>query len=280
MFRRFRPQDFADPVIDRRIGLVVLAEHFEIDAQRRPAHAEVRLPLQLGAAAAHVERYIGAILVGKRDGALGSIHILHRHIEHAARDRRDRQEGRVCRLTFRTQRRQHDAHDGVELFQRADQHVIELARRVIAGGAGEFIVETERVEEAPQHRVVVVAIALKRAVRVRHHGQRLVQMRQQERAVRHILRNLAHAVHVVGETQEPGRDIAQQFESPPHHRGPRHFAEGADMRQARRPIAGLEQHFLFPRALDPRHQLPRLLERPGLGRLCGIAKGVIGGHGK
>ena len=101
----------------------------------------------------------------------------------------------------------------------------------------------------------------------------------EEEAVRHILRNLPHAVHVVGETQEPGRDIAQQFESPPDHGGARHLAKGADMRQARWPITGLEQHLFFARALDPRHQLPRLLEWPGLGCLGGIAKGVIGGHG-
>ena len=101
----------------------------------------------------------------------------------------------------------------------------------------------------------------------------------EEGAVRQILRNLAHAVHVVGETQEPGRHVAQQLKRPPDHVGARHLAKGADMRQARWPITGLEQHMRLAGARDARHQLSRLLEWPGLGCLGGVAESLVGGHG-
>ena len=39
-------QHLADAVIDRRVGAVILAIHLEIDIQRRPAGAEIGLPLQ------------------------------------------------------------------------------------------------------------------------------------------------------------------------------------------------------------------------------------------
>ena len=43
----------------------------------------------------------------------------------------------------------------------------------------------------------------------------------------------------------------QRLEGAAHHGGARHFAEGADMRQARGAIAGLEQHFRLARAASP-----------------------------
>jgi hypothetical protein len=45
-----------------------------------------------------------------------------------------------------------------------------------------------------------------RAERVRHHGQRLVQIRLQL-LVGHVVRDLAHAVHVVGKADQAGRDL-------------------------------------------------------------------------
>src|ERR1700722_15768378 len=50
-----------------------------------------------------------------------------------------------------------------------------------------------------------------------------------------------------------------------HHGGARDLAEGADMRQARRTVAGLEQHLVLRLFLQPRHNRLRLLERPGVG---------------
>src|SRR6185295_17346469 len=43
------------------------------------------------------------------------------------------------------------------------------------------------------------------------------------------------------------------------------LAEGADMRQARRTVAGLEQHLVLRAFLQPRDNGLGLLERPGVG---------------
>jgi hypothetical protein len=49
-----------------------------------------------------------------------------------------------------------------------------------------------------------------------------------------------------------------------HHGGARDLAERADVGQARRAVAGLEQDFACAGALDAGQQLARFLERPGL----------------
>src|SRR5262249_8051086 len=58
------------------------------------------------------------------------------------------------------------------------------------------------------------------------------------------------------------------------HGGARHLGEGADVRQAGRAIAGLEQHMALGRRRSPiaLDQTPRLLERPGGARFGQRAK--------
>ena len=70
---------------------------------------------------------------------------------------------------------------------------------------------------------------------------------RQHLLVRHVVRHLAQAVHVVGEGEQPGLDLVlgQHAEGVAHHGGARDLAEGADMRQARRAVAGLEQHLVL-----------------------------------
>ncbi len=53
-----------------------------------------------------------------------------------------------------------------------------------------------------------------------------------------------------------------------HHGGARHFAERADMRQAGWTVAGFENDFVLRMLFQPRHDLARFLERPGV-RLLG-----------
>jgi hypothetical protein len=84
LHRRLDAQDPADLRIDRRIGLVVLAEHLEIHAQRGPAHAEIRLPLQLHMPAGDRQGDVGPVLIVERDRAGLGVDGLHRHIEHVA----------------------------------------------------------------------------------------------------------------------------------------------------------------------------------------------------
>ena len=71
-----------------------------------------------------------------------------------------------------------------------------------------------------------------------------MQMRFQERPVGYVFRDLAHAVHIVGEAEQPRRDLVlgDQPEGGAHHGGAGNLAEGADMRQARGTVAGLKQN--------------------------------------
>ena len=84
--------------------------------------------------------------------------------------------------------------------------------------------------------------------------------------VRHVVRDLPHPVHVVGEAEQPRRDLVarQQAERGAHHGGARHFAERADMRQARGAVAGLEQRFASCRSSPAARRfcaLPRTARR-------------------
>jgi hypothetical protein len=68
------------------------------------------------------------------------------------------------------------------------------------------------------------------------------------------------------------------------HAGAGHLAERADMRQAGRAVAGLEQRLGLAGPLEALNQLARLLERPGIGRLgrseLAIAQRLGTGSGK
>jgi hypothetical protein len=70
---------------------------------RGPAHAEIRLPLQLHMPAGDRHGGVATILVGEGDRAISGVDFLHRHVEHAAGNRRDRQERRIGRLPLLTQ---------------------------------------------------------------------------------------------------------------------------------------------------------------------------------
>ena len=50
------------------------------------------------------------------------------------------------------------------------------------------------------------------------------------------------------------------------------------MRQARGAVAGLEDHLVLGLALEPRHELARLLERPGVRLLGDFAQALGGWH--
>ncbi|MNT91065.1 hypothetical protein D3C72_2321050 [compost metagenome] len=84
MLGRGAAEDFADLIIDMLVGLVVLAEHFIVDAQGGPAHAEIGLPLHLHMAAGDRNGGVAPILVGEGHCAVLGVDLLHRNIEHAA----------------------------------------------------------------------------------------------------------------------------------------------------------------------------------------------------
>ena len=92
-------------------------------------------------------------------------------------------------------------------------------------------------------------------------------MRGQHLLVGHVVRHLPKPVHVVGEREQARLDLVlgQHAKGMAHHRGARDLAERADMRQAGRAVAGLEQHLVLRAFLQPRDNGLRLLERPGVG---------------
>ena len=242
-------QNLADAVIDRRVGAVVLAIHFKVHIQRRPAGAEVGLPLQLHMATGDRQGQFLPVLVVKGDGAVFRIDMLDRNIQHLAGLGADWQEAGIALLTLFAQAGQHDLHDRVIAFCGQQQRRVELAGFVELGRADEFIFKAERVEEPAQHGVVVAAKAVIFAERVRHRGQRFLQMLAQHLLLGDVFRHLAHSVHVVRETEEPRRNVRDHLEGAADHCRARHLAEGADMGQTRGTIAGLEEHVALFRVL-------------------------------
>jgi hypothetical protein len=126
------------------------------------------------------------------------------------------------------------------------------------------------IEEGAQPRIVVLAKTRMRAERIGYLGQRLAEMLLQHVLVRHVVRHFAQAVHIVGEGDQPRLDlvVGEHAEGMTHHGGARDFPEGADVRQAGRAVAGLEDHLVLGLLLQPRDDLAGFLERPGI-RLLG-----------
>ena len=276
LFRRAGAQDAADLGIDGGVGLMVLAEHFKVHTKRSPAHTEIRLPLHLHRTAGDWQRHIRAVFIRERDFAARRVHLLHRHIQHAACARADRQEGRIGGPPLLPQGWKHHIHDRLVLLRCAQQHRVKPAGLVAVGCRKELVLEAEFVEEGAETRIHVRAIGRMGAERIGHRGQRLLEEGFQRSGIGHGIGNLPHTVHVIGHADQARGIFArrQHLKRMTDHCGTHNFAEGANMRQARGTVASLEDdrrvclalaclnllgHALFQRA--------RKLERPGLGSL-------------
>ena len=106
-----------------------------------------------------------------------------------------------------------------------------------------------------------------RAERIGHVRQRPLHVSDERFRIGDVVRNFAHAVHVVGHTDDFGGDlvVGQHAEGMAHHRGAHDFPEGADMRQAARAVAGFEHHHVLRMALMPLEHEARLFEGPSFG---------------
>ena len=112
---------------------------------------------------------------------------------------------------------------------------------------------------------------------------RFDEMLRQHLLVRHVVGDLAQPVHVVGERDQAGLDLVvrEHAERVTHHGGARNLAKRADVRQARRPVAGLEDHLVFGLLFQARDDLARFFERPGarlLGQLAQRGGGFSNRH--
>ena len=187
--------------------------------------------------------------------------------QHPAGFFADRQERAVGFPPRFTQGRLDNAGDPVVQPQDIQQRFVEHAGFVTIGRAFEVVIEAEPVEKSLKTGIIVMPEAFMRAERIGHAGQRLAQMFGHHFLLGHVFRHLAQTVHIVGERKQFGGNIGHRFECAPHHGGTHDLAKGADMRQAGRPIAGLEQHVtLFGHLAGGTFQkTARLGKRPRLG---------------
>ena len=114
--------------------------------------------------------------------------------------------------------------------------VVEATGLVVVGRAGELVVEAERIEEAAQHSVVVVAEALViSAERIGHRSQRHVQVGLRAPARSGTLSGI---LRMPSMSSEKHRSLVatlfsvRTLEGVADHGGARHFAESPYMRQA------------------------------------------------
>ena len=246
----------------------ILAGHLVVDLERIPAHRPIRLPLQLAGAAGYrgLENLL-RVRIAPTERAGAGINPFDLHLHHDAGPWMNRQKRRIRSGTLVAKARQHDRHDFVVTGQDAEERGVEAARPIVIRRGGEFVVEAELIEKSAQPRVVVRAKAWVRAERVWNRGQRLAKMGGDKLPVRNIVGHLAKAVHVVGKCNEAGFDLilGQDLERVAHHARAGDLAKRSDMRQAGRPVAGLEHHFGLACRLDARQNLARLLEWPGIG---------------
>ena len=243
----------------------VLAGHFVIDTKHEPAHRPVGLPLKLAHPAGDAGLDLGAGIGMKiGDGVTVRMRRDDLGLQDMAAVRADREERAVGGAPLLAEGRQHDVHDGVVIRQHGAKTVIEAARAVAVGRADKLIVEAEGIKKGLEAGIVMRAKGRVRAERVPDRCQRQAEIGLHRRAVRDVVRHLAKPVHIIGETDKTCRRAGHDLEGVPHHAGAHHFAEGADMRQARWPIAGLEQHLAaMTHAIQPFDQVARLGKGPG-----------------
>ena len=269
-FRRLAAEHLADPARELHRIDQVLAGHFVVDAERRPAERPVGLPLALDPAAGdrRLDQAVG-VGIAEDDGPGGDVPFEDRHLQHRAGGRADRQERRVALLALLAEARQHDRHHLVVGGEHLQQRRVEAAGPVVVGGARELVGETEVIEKAAEPRIVVAAETVVLAEGIGDAGERLVEMGADHLLVGDVVGNLAQAVEVVGETEHAGRHpvLGEDAKRGPHHGRAGDLAERADMGQARtgrsrsrrgrrRSVGGR----FFMRSIEP----ARLLERPGL----------------
>ncbi len=175
--------------------------------------------------------------------------------------------------------RQHNRHYRLVTRKHVEQGCIETARRVIVCCRGEFVIEPKLIEKAAQPRVVVRAKARMRTEGVGYLRERLAEMGGNHFLIRDVVGHFAQPVHIVGKGDEPRLDLVagENAERVAYHGRARNFTERADMRQAGRTVACLENHFALTGAGDACDNFAGLFERPRARSIRSIVKGPRGG---
>ncbi len=231
-----------------------------------PAHRPIGLPLQLAGAPGDRGQEVTAVRrVGPLDRAVGEVDAVDADLHDHPGHRMDRQDRRIASRPLGAQGRQDGGDDLLVALQYPQQRRVETASAVVVAGGGELVLEPEGVEKVAQHGVVVRRVALVRAEGVWDAAERLAQMGPQQLRVADVVGDLAQPVHVVAEGDQPRRPPGQGLVGVANPAGARDLAEGADMRQTGRAIAGLENRFGAFRCVQAFRDLARFLEWPGFG---------------
>ena len=78
------------------------------------------------------------------------------------------------------------------------------------------------------------------AKRIRHLGQRLIEVFLQQILIGQIARHFAQTVHIIGKRNQACRTIGEYRKRMAHHARARNLAKGSNMRQTRGTIACLK----------------------------------------
>ena len=198
-------------------------------------------------------------------------HFFHGHLHHHAGFRVNGQEGRIGGAAIRPECRQdHFQHPGM-VFRHAEQGRIKAPGAVVIRRRSEFIFKAESIQKGAQPRVIMVPEAFMRTEGIRNGRDGPPDMPRQHVLIRHIIRHLAQPIHVIAEGDQARRQARELREGMADPACARHFAKGADMRQAGRAIAGFEQRRFLAGSGQAGRDLARLLKGPGLhgGKISG-----------
>ncbi len=209
----------------------VLAIHFIVNAKRNPAHGPIDLPLKLCLPAQDRLCDCLSFIIEADDPGIGIDH-LDRDLQDNSALRADRENGRIGCGALLAQRRQHDVHDRLIMAQDILQRLIERARIVALGRRDEFILETEPIKKLAEHRIVVMRETFELIEGVGNFCQRLAKIGLEHLLVRHIIGDLAKAIHIVRKCDQSRRHARQGLEGVTNHCRAQHFIECTDMRQS------------------------------------------------
>jgi hypothetical protein len=120
-----------------------------------------------------------------------------------ARCAAERQKRRIGCAPLGSQRGQHDVAHLFVIGEDGQERCVEAAALVAFGRAQEFVFEAEAVEEGPEARIVVGAVAVMRAERIGDRRERLAQMARNMSWLGTLPGHFAQAVHVVGKGNQP-----------------------------------------------------------------------------
>ena len=198
-------------------------------------------------------------------------YFFHGHLHHHTGFRVNGQEGRIGGAAIRAECRQDHVQDLGVVFRHPQQCRIKLAGTVVIGRRCEFVLKAESIQKGAQPRVIMVPEAFMCAEGIRNGRDWPPDMPGQHLLIRHIIRHLAQPIHVIAEGDQARRQARELREGMPDPACARHFAKGADMRQAGRAIARFKQSRFFAGSGQAGRDLARLLKGPSLhgGKISG-----------